>query len=119
MVQDVTDAGVTSYKESCDHVAQRKSVRLNIVPCLQGVAQVANLKGQPLSSFVTLSGRHTIFGHTSFSATIRATSLVAVTVDRVVITPQSVLVADDSQYLNGTYFPKIILVIISLYNMLG
>ncbi|XP_045104115.1 uncharacterized protein LOC123499741 isoform X2 [Portunus trituberculatus] len=69
---------------------------------IKAVTQIANLKGQPFSSFVTLSGHHTIFGHVSFSAAIRVASLIAVTVDKVVITPQYVLIADDSQYLNGS-----------------
>ncbi|XP_063865670.1 uncharacterized protein LOC135103410 isoform X1 [Scylla paramamosain] len=80
------------------HLARLRLAHVEI----QAAAQVVNLRGHPFSSFVTLSGHHTIFGHVSFSVTIRAASLVAVTVDRVVITPQSVLIADDSQYLNGS-----------------
>lgn len=87
-------------------------------PYFQAAMRVANLMGRNFSSFVTLNGYHTISGHVSYSATIRAASLIAVTVDGIMITPQSALIADDSQYLNGTYFPKIF-DIISLYNMLG
>lgn len=65
--------------------------------------RVAELTGHTFSSFVTLSGRFTIHGHVVFTAAVRAAGLVAATVDRVMISRQSVLLTNDSQYLKGTH----------------
>lgn len=71
------------------------------LPCHQAPARITMLAGVPFSSYVTLSGRHTLHGHVTILENVSAAGLLAVSVDGVHITRKSVLTSNEYQYLKG------------------
>ncbi|XP_050727917.1 uncharacterized protein LOC127004358 isoform X2 [Eriocheir sinensis] len=88
---------VTLDEAGAQHLAGLSLAHVEI----QAPARITMLAGVPFSSYVTLSGRHTLHGQVTILANVSAAGLLALSVDGVHITRKSVLTANEYQYLKG------------------